>query len=81
MVWSRKGTKSPPLLVLCSFYRQKMSMALQRTHIDSILKQVVTTGEGSSRLVILSGLLPFSLIICFMQLVEVLVFSGSFFSM
>jgi hypothetical protein len=48
--------------VLFSFYRQRMSMALQRKKIASISKWVITTREGSSRLRVLSSLPPHSLV-------------------
>jgi hypothetical protein len=51
-------------------------MALQRVHALSILRRAVTVGEGSSRLGVYRVYLPF--LICFKQLVEVLVLSGSF---
>jgi hypothetical protein len=62
MVWIGKGTESFLLSVLRSFYRQRMSMALSRTQATSISRWVVTTGEGSSRLGVLSGLTPLSLV-------------------
>ncbi len=58
----RKGTESFLLSVLRSFYRQRMSMALSRTHATSISRWVVTTSEGSSRLGVLSDLAPLSLV-------------------
>ncbi len=55
------GTGCLPLLVLHAFYRHKVSMALQRAHRISILKRAFVIGEGSSRLSVLSGVLPLSL--------------------
>jgi hypothetical protein len=43
-------------LGLHSFYRQRMSMALQKTQAASILRRAIITREGSSRLGILSSL-------------------------
>jgi hypothetical protein len=45
-----KGTESPLLLMLHSFYNQKVSMALQRTQATSISRHAITTREGSSKL-------------------------------
>lgn len=49
MAWGAKGTKSLPLLVLCAFCKQIVSMALQHVHVIFILKCVVVVGEGSSK--------------------------------
>jgi hypothetical protein len=57
-----KGIESPPLLVLHLFYRQKVSMALQRTQATSISRQAITTREGFSKLGGLLGLPPLSLV-------------------
>ncbi len=62
MAWTTKGTEGPPLSMLCFFYKQKMYVLLQTTHVASILRQVVTIKEGSSRLVVLSSLPRISLI-------------------
>jgi hypothetical protein len=79
MVWSTKDTTCPPLLVLCSFYKSRVSIALQRTHATTISKQAITIRESSSRLGILSGLRTLSLVdmLHAMQLVEGSIFSGS----
>jgi hypothetical protein len=45
--WGVKGTKSFPLLVLCTFCKQIMSMALQHVQVVFILKCVVIVCEGS----------------------------------
>jgi hypothetical protein len=50
MVWGVKGTKSFLFLVLHTFYKQKVSLTLQCAHVISILRCVVLTGEGYSRL-------------------------------
>jgi hypothetical protein len=52
MVWGVKGTGCLLLLVLHAFYRHKVSMALQHA---------IVIGEGSSRLSVLSRVLPLSL--------------------
>jgi hypothetical protein len=49
MAWETKGIKSFPLLVLCTFCKQIVSMSLQRAHVVFILKCVVVIGEGSSK--------------------------------
>jgi len=72
MAWSAKGIDGLPLTILCAFYRQKMLIALQRMHIDSILKHVVIVGEGFSKLTILSSFISLSFFICFLQLVGAL---------
>jgi hypothetical protein len=61
MVWGAHGIGSPPLSILCTFYRQKVLVALQHAHVFSILKHVVAIGEVSSRLGILLGGPPLSL--------------------
>ncbi len=45
----------PPFSILHTFYRLKVLVMLQREHMVSILKHVVTTGESSSRLGVLLG--------------------------
>jgi hypothetical protein len=61
MVWGVKGTGCLPLLILHAFYKHKVSLALQRAHVISILKHVIVISEGSSRLNVLSRVLPLSL--------------------
>jgi hypothetical protein len=53
MTWGTHGIKSPPLSILCTFYRQKVSVGLQRVQVFSILRHVVVVGEVSLRLGIL----------------------------
>jgi hypothetical protein len=60
MVWLAKGTDRPPLTNICAFYRQRISVALQRVHATSILKHVVVASECFSRLPMLSRFLSFS---------------------
>jgi hypothetical protein len=38
MAWGTKGIKSPPLLVLNVFYKQRVLMVLQHAHAISILR-------------------------------------------
>jgi hypothetical protein len=47
-VWGTKGIGGLLLLVLCTLYRQKVSMALQHAQAISILRCVVAIGEGFS---------------------------------
>jgi hypothetical protein len=54
----QKGTKGPLLLVLHSFYKHKVSMALGRAQATYISNRVVIVGEGSSRLGVLTSLPP-----------------------
>jgi len=62
MVWSTKDTTCLPSLVLCSFYKSRVSIALQRTHATTISKQAITIRESSSRLGVLSHLRTLSLV-------------------
>jgi hypothetical protein len=62
MVWTTKGIESLPLSILPSIYRQRMLMALQRTHATSIPRWAVIAREIFSRLEALSGLPPLSLV-------------------
>jgi hypothetical protein len=62
MVWTTKGIESLPLSILPSIYRQRMLMALQRTHATFISRWVVIARELFSRLEALSGLPPLSLV-------------------
>jgi hypothetical protein len=43
-----KGTGGPPLAVLCTFYSQRMSIALQRVQVNTILRHAIFIGESSS---------------------------------
>ncbi len=61
MVWGTKGTKGFSLSVLRTFYKQRVSVALQHVHAISILRCDITLGEDSSRLGILSRGSPLSL--------------------
>ncbi len=61
MAWTTKGIGRFPLSMLCSFYKQKMLLDLQRTQVVSILNWAITVREGF-RLGILWGLPPLSLI-------------------
>jgi hypothetical protein len=60
MAWGAKGIRGRPLSILRTFYKQRVSMVLQ--HAIFILKCVVAVGEGSSKLCVLSGSPPFSLL-------------------
>jgi hypothetical protein len=74
---SEKDPKPPPLNTntdderIRSFYRQRVSVALQRVQIAIILGQaVVTAGEASYRVPVLSGFfLSSPYLICFVLLV------------
>jgi hypothetical protein len=61
MMWGVKGIRGPPLLVLCTFYRQKVLVILQCVQVISILRCAVVIGESASRLNVLSGGCPLSL--------------------
>jgi hypothetical protein len=45
MTWSTKGTGGLPLVVLCVVYKQRVLIALQRTHVASILRHTIVVGE------------------------------------
>jgi hypothetical protein len=49
MAWGAKGTRSSPLLVLHSFYKQGVVVALQQAQAISILKRAIRISEGSSK--------------------------------
>ncbi len=49
MTWLAKGTDGLHLRVLCAFYRQIVLVALQRTHVDSILRHIVVANESCFR--------------------------------
>jgi hypothetical protein len=49
-----KGTRNFPVLVLHTFYKQRMLMTLQRAQAIFILKRVVVINEGSFRLGVFS---------------------------
>jgi hypothetical protein len=44
MTWST-STNGPPLVVLYVVYKQRVSIALQRTHVASILKHTIVVSE------------------------------------
>jgi hypothetical protein len=62
----RKDTWSPPLSILCSFYKQRVSVVLQWVQAISMSKHVVIVSEGSSKPNILSNVCP--LFLCNMLL-------------
>jgi hypothetical protein len=72
MAWSAKGISGLPIMVLCAFYKQKLSIALQRMHIDSILKHAVIVGKGYSKHIVLSSFVSLSFFIYLLQLVGAL---------
>jgi hypothetical protein len=50
------------LVVLCAFYKQRVLVALQKTHATFILRHTIVAGEGPSRLTTFTSFpsLPFS---------------------
>lgn len=64
-----KGTGGPPLAVLCTYYSQRVSIALQRVQVNTILRHAIFIGETSSRLTV-QVFYPFKL--CLLWLVGVL---------
>jgi hypothetical protein len=59
-----KGHRRSLLLVLNTFYRQRVLMALWCAYVVFILRRVVAVGEGPSRLGVLSRGPPFPYLIC-----------------
>jgi hypothetical protein len=49
-IWSFKGTKGPHLSTLVIFFRQKVSITLQRMQASSILNRVIAVGLPTSQL-------------------------------
>jgi hypothetical protein len=47
MKWSTKCSNGPSLAFLHAFYKQRVSIALQRVEATSIFRHVVIAGEGS----------------------------------
>jgi hypothetical protein len=62
MTWTTKGIEGPPLSMLQSFYKQRMSVASQKTQATSIVRRIVIAGEGFSKLGVLLSLPPFFLV-------------------
>jgi hypothetical protein len=59
MAWFVKGFQGPPFSIICSFYRWRMSVALQRVQVTAILlRAVVAASEASSRLGVLPSFSP-----------------------
>jgi hypothetical protein len=54
-----KGNGSLHPLVLCSFYKKRVSIMLQHVYVISILKHVVAIGEGLSKLNMIFSKGPF----------------------
>jgi hypothetical protein len=48
MAWSMKGFRSFPLVIICSFYRQRVSMALRRIQVAIILHWVIVAIRHAS---------------------------------
>jgi len=53
VAWLAKGINGPPLMILHAFYRPKVSIALQRMQVVSILRCVIIVDECCSRLIAL----------------------------
>jgi hypothetical protein len=49
-IWSLKGTKGLHLSTVVTFFRQKISITLQRMQAFSILNQTIAVGLATSRL-------------------------------
>ncbi len=56
-----KGTGGLPLAILCTFYSQRVSIALQIVQVNTILRHAIFVGESSSRLTIFQVFYPFKL--------------------
>jgi hypothetical protein len=59
-----KGPRDPPFSILHTFYKKKVLMALQHAQVISILSRAIVV-EGSSKLRVLSRVLPFYCLIWF----------------
>jgi hypothetical protein len=81
MGWTSKGIGGPPLSMLCSFYKEIVSMVLWRVKIASISRWVIIAREGFSRLGVLSSLPPLSLVNMLHMIGGGLVLNGSFSSL
>jgi hypothetical protein len=49
-IWSLKGTEGPHLSTLVTFFRQKVSITLQRMQVSSILSRAIGVSLATSRL-------------------------------
>ncbi len=67
MAWGTKRIGSLPFSILRTFYKQRVSMALQHAQTISILKCVVAIGEDFYKLGGLSRVLSFPYLICLLQ--------------
>jgi hypothetical protein len=50
VIWSLKRPKGPQLSTLVIFFRQKVSITLQRMQVSSILSRAIAVGLTTSRL-------------------------------
>jgi hypothetical protein len=70
MALSAKGFGGRPFLIICSFNRWIVSMALHIVQVTTIFcRAVVTTSEASSRLGVFQVFHPFHCMTCFVLLV------------
>ncbi len=62
MAWSMKGFRGPPISIICSFYKHKVSMASQNVQAATILHwTIVAIREAFSRLGVLESFFIISL--------------------
>jgi hypothetical protein len=61
MAWNVKGSKQLLILILCSFYKQRVSMAWKWTQATFILKHFLIVDEDYSRLKAFPGVPALSL--------------------
>jgi hypothetical protein len=62
MMWSTIGFGGPPLSIICSFYRQRVLVDLQRIQVTTILRwAIMAIGKTFSKLGVLLGFPPISL--------------------
>lgn len=70
MVWS--GPSGPFLTILCTFYKSKVSIALQKVHATSILRCIIIIDESFFKLIVLFSFPSIFLYDTFLQLVGAL---------
>jgi thiol:disulfide interchange protein len=61
MAWGAMGIVGPSLLVLCTFYKHRVSMTLQHAQTIYILKRVIVVSDDLSMLGVFLGGSPLSL--------------------
>jgi len=65
MVWKTKGTKSLSFLILCSFYKKKLSVMLQQPQATFIFECAIIVDEDFFNVCVFSRVPPFLLNLMF----------------